>query len=63
MTISPLRILQARAEARAMLVRLGEIELEEALAPLEDYARESRIDSKLAVAIIRKAFELEAFLI
>jgi hypothetical protein len=41
---SPVLILRARAEARAILYQAGEYEtFEQAVAPLEDYAYESRL--------------------
>jgi hypothetical protein len=55
--MNPLLILQARAEARALLFRCCEYDdFEEALAPLEAYALENEIMDE-GVAIIRKAFE------
>jgi hypothetical protein len=62
--IAPLRILQARAEARAYLWAAGEFTLDEALEPLYAYAIESGIASEYGtdqVAImIDTAFELES---
>lgn len=39
--VPPMLILQARAEARAVLFAAGELTLGEAFGPLEDYAVES----------------------
>jgi hypothetical protein len=54
-------ILQARAEARALLFATGEFDLHEALAPLLAYAMDSgcveAIGAEASFAIIRKAFE------
>jgi len=55
--VPPLRVLQARAEARALLVAVGEIELEAAFAPLVDYATDHSIDAGIAYDIIRAAFK------
>jgi hypothetical protein len=56
----PLMILQARAEARAMLYGTGEFDLEEALAPLLSYALKSGVVDELGAersfAIIKTAF-------
>jgi hypothetical protein len=57
--IAPLRILQARAEARALLWQAGIFNAEEVLAPLYHYAIDNGISEEVADAIIRKAFELE----
>jgi hypothetical protein len=54
--MSPLLVLQARAEARAMLFLACELDLDEALAPLEDYAIENEITDE-GFAIIRAAFK------
>jgi len=60
-TVSPLLIFQARAEARALLYRTNEFDLEEALAPLFAYALDSGIADEIggdgAFAIIRAAFK------
>ena len=59
--ISPLLIFQARAEARALLYRANEFDLEQALAPLLRYALDSgiadAIGGEAAFAIIRAAFK------
>jgi len=56
-----LLILQARAEARALLYKASEFDLDEALAPLYRYALDSglhdQIDSEAIFAIIHKPFE------
>lgn len=54
-------VLQARAEARALLYRLGEFsDLEEAIAPLLQFALDSGLTDKIgedgAFAIIEAAF-------
>ena len=58
--MSPLLVLQARAEARAMLYAGGEFDLERALAPLLTYALRSGVVDELGAersfAIIRAAF-------
>jgi len=62
MAPSPFLVLQARAEARALLYRNHELELEEAIAPLSAYALSSgivdQIGAAAAMAIIQKAFEV-----
>jgi len=59
--MNPLLILQARAEARALLYKTNEIDLEQALAPLLRYAVKSGIADEIggeaAFAIIRDAFK------
>jgi hypothetical protein len=58
--MNPLLVLQARAEARAMLYAANEFDLEEAIAPLMQYALRSgvvdRIGAERAFAIIKAAF-------
>jgi hypothetical protein len=53
--------LQARAEARALLYKASEFDLEEALAPLYAYALDSglheQLDSEAFFTIIHKPFE------
>jgi hypothetical protein len=60
MTVAPLLVLQARAEARALLYGASEFDLEEALEPLFLYAIDSGITHEFGVdtvmAIIRAAF-------
>jgi hypothetical protein len=64
MVINPLLILQARAEARAVLYSGGEFDLEQALVPLLNYAKRSRIVDELGAeatfAILRQAFKGKA---
>jgi hypothetical protein len=60
--MNPLLVLQARAEARAMLFAYGEFEtLDEALNPLVRFANDSGIASEIggdaAWQIIRTAFK------
>jgi hypothetical protein len=59
--MNPLLILQARAEARAMLYAANEFDLEEALAPLLRYAVKSgvadEIGGEATFAIIRDVFK------
>ena len=62
--VKPILILQARAEARALLYGAGEYaDLDEALRPLLDFALESGIADEIGVdamfAIVSKAFEPE----
>jgi hypothetical protein len=58
--MSPLLILQARAEARAALYRASEFDLEQAIAPLLRYTLEAgviaEIGAERAFAIIKTAF-------
>jgi hypothetical protein len=54
--MSPLLVLQARAEARAMLFAACAIDLDQALAPLKAYAVENEIVDE-GFAIIRAAFK------
>jgi hypothetical protein len=60
MSMNPLLILQARAEARAMLYAANDFDLEQALAPLLRYALESgvvdEIGAERSFAIIKTAF-------
>lgn len=60
--MNPIRVLQARADARALLFKTAEYEnLGEALTPLLVYAHESGLVDALGAAttwaLIRKAFE------
>jgi hypothetical protein len=58
--MNPLLILEARAQARALLYGASEFDLEEALAPLLRYALDSGVVDEIgadsAYAIIRNAF-------
>jgi hypothetical protein len=58
--VHALLVLQARAEARAILFAACEYELEEAIAPLTRYALEAgivdQIGAERAYAIIKTAF-------
>lgn len=58
--VPPMLILQARAEARALLYGACEFDLEEAITPLTRYANDSGIVDQLgahrAFAIIKMAF-------
>jgi hypothetical protein len=61
-TVSPLPVLQARAEARAILLAAGEIDsLDEAMGPLFEYADQQDlpdlIGADCAFAIITNAFK------
>lgn len=60
--LEPLRVLEARAEARAILYQVCEYDLEEALQPLYDYARDSGLIDELGcdvvLCIIHKPFGL-----
>ena len=60
--MSPFRILQARAEARALLYAANEFDLDEALAPLRAYAIESGIVDEIgaeeALNLIHRPFGL-----
>jgi hypothetical protein len=59
--MSPLLVLQARAEARAYLYAANQFDLEEALAPLLSYAADSGIiddiGDEATFAILRQAFK------
>ena len=60
--VSPLPVLQARAEARAILLAAGEIDsLDDAMAPLFEYAEHhdlpDLIGADTAFAIITNAFK------
>ena len=61
--MNPLLILQARAEARALLYRVGEFDLEQATEPLYRYAVRSGIVNEFGmdtvINIMRVAFEGE----
>jgi hypothetical protein len=57
MSVNPLMVLQARAEARALLVRLGWLKLEDAIEPLWQDALGQGIDEEAAIAIIYKEFD------
>ncbi len=58
--VSPTLVLQARAEARAMLYAANEFDLADAIEPLLRYAVESGVEEELGAAvafgIIRAAF-------
>jgi hypothetical protein len=58
--VSPLLVLQARAEARALLYAACEFDLEQAIQPLMQYALDSGILDKVgddgAFAVIKQAF-------
>jgi len=60
MTVSPFLVLQTRAEARAILYRAFEFDLEEAKAPLFGYALKAGIVDDIGaaatMAIIDNAF-------
>ena len=60
--MNPLTVLQARAEARAVLYQLGEInDLDDALRPLFDYAQVSGLADEIGAdamfAIVQNAFK------
>lgn len=63
MTVSPFLVLLARAEARAILYHAFEFDLEEAIAPLRDYALKAGIVDDIGaaavMAIIDTAFGIE----
>jgi hypothetical protein len=55
--VPPLLVLQARAEARSILYGAGEFfDINEAIAPLMQYAFNSGIDDQIGAAIIKAAF-------
>jgi hypothetical protein len=58
--VAPLLVLQARAEARALLYATCEFDLEQAIQPLLQYALDSGVVDKVsadgAFAIIKQAF-------
>jgi hypothetical protein len=58
--VAPLLVLQARAEARALLYATCEFDLEEAIAPLLQYAMDSGVIDKVgadgAFGVIKQAF-------
>lgn len=58
--VSPLLVLQARAEARAVLYAACEFDLEQAITPLTRYALDSGITDHIgadrAFAIVKAAF-------
>ena len=56
MRLSPIKVLQARAEARAILYFAGQFDFETAIEPLYLYAIESGINISLAREIIISAF-------
>jgi hypothetical protein len=57
--VSPLLVLKARAEARAMLLRNGVFDsTQEAVSPLLDYANRHRLDDAAVTAILDAAFEI-----
>jgi hypothetical protein len=59
--MNPLLVLQARAEARALLYKTNEFDLHDALTPLLHYAVNSGVTDEIggeaAFAIIRDAFK------
>jgi hypothetical protein len=59
--VNPLLVLQARAEARALLYALGEFDFEQAIDPLFVYAIESGLLDEFGMEtvsnIVRAAFE------
>ena len=63
MTVSPFLVLQARAEARAILFHAYEFDLEEAIAPLTEYAWKAGIvddvGAAAVMAIIEATFGIE----
>jgi hypothetical protein len=58
--VAPLLVLQARAEARALLYATCEFDLEQAIQPLLQYALDSGVIDKVgadgAFGIIKQAF-------
>lgn len=55
--MNPLLVLQARAQARALLFRCVEFEdIGEAITPLLVYAHENRLNASAALDIIKAAF-------
>lgn len=52
MTVSPMLVLLARAEARATLYRNFEFDLEDAVAPLRDYALSAGIVDDIGAAAV-----------
>ena len=58
--LSPIKVLQARAETRAILHQQGEFDLETALEPLFLFAIEHGIGISLTREIIRGVFGDEA---
>jgi hypothetical protein len=58
--VSPLLVLQARAEARALLYATCEFDLEQAIQPLLQYALDTGIVDKVgadgAFGIVKQAF-------
>ena len=58
--VAPLLVLQARAEARALLYETCEFDLEAAIQPLLQYAMDTGIADEIgvehAIAIVRTAF-------
>lgn len=63
MTVSPFLVLQARAEARAILYHAHQLDLDEAMLPLRAYARASGIlddiGAAAVLAILDRAFGIE----
>jgi hypothetical protein len=57
--LNPLMVLQARAEARALLHAAGEFTIEEATEPLYCYAIESGLVVELGIARVRDIIEVE----
>jgi hypothetical protein len=64
MTPTPIVVLQARAEARALLYSVGEFELEQAVHPLYAFAIKRGLVGEFGMDtvsnIIRRAFEGKA---
>lgn len=52
MTVSPFLVLLARAEARAILYRAYEFDIEDAIAPLRDYALKAGIVDDIGAAAV-----------
>ena len=57
--LSPIKVLQARAEARALLYDAGEFDLETAIEPLYLFAIEHGVSMSLAREIIGAIFRVE----
>ena len=58
MRLSPIKVLQARAETRAYLYFAGQFDFETAIEPLYIYAIETGLSLSLAREIIRAAFDV-----
>ena len=55
--MNPLLVLQARAEARALLFKCAEYEdIGEAITPLLVYTHENQLNTMVAIDIIKTAF-------